>query len=294
MQKNTALALGAFDGLHKGHLKVILKTLKDKNLIPAVLTFNADPSVSIDGSSEYLIDLDEKEKILHEIGIKKIFKFDFDKIRHMSPEEFFKEIIVDTCKAKSLFCGENFRFGKNASGDIETLKELAKQYNVKVNVVSYCTNHGKIISSTLIREAISDGDMKLAKDCLGRYFAFDFVVVIGNKIGRTLGTPTINQALPKGFVLPKFGVYVSRVTVQNKQYCGVTNIGVKPSIGKYDPLSETWILDLDKNMYGMKIKVELIEFIRAEKRFENLTLLKEEIHKDAIKAKKIFEKLAML
>lgn len=286
----TALALGAFDGLHKGHLKVIEQAVSKRNLLPAVLTFKENPTVALNGTSSYIISHSEKEEIFYQKGIKKIFDLDFKEIKDMNPEDFFQKVIVENCRAKELFCGENFRFGKKAKGDIETLKKLADANNIILNVVPYFMNDDVVVSSTKIRKAIENGDMKLAKKYLGRFFGFNFKVVQGNKIGRTLGTPTINQVIPKGFVLPKYGVYASVVTVEGQKYCGVTNVGVKPSIGKYDPLSETWIPDFEKDMYGMEIRVELIEFIRKETKFESIENLKEEIYKNAEQAKGIFKK----
>lgn len=124
---------------------------------------------------------------------------------------------------------------------------------------------------------------------LGRYFGVSQTIVAGNKIGRTMGTPTINQQVPPGGVLPKFGVYASAVTVKGKTYCGVTNVGVKPTVGSKIPLYETWIINFSGDIYGEKAETLLLDFIRPEKKFENLDRLKAEIFQNGIQAQKIFK-----
>ncbi|MFI3325065.1 MAG: bifunctional riboflavin kinase/FAD synthetase [Clostridia bacterium] len=290
MKKKTALALGAFDGLHKGHIKVLNQAINNENLISGVVTFNENPTKILKNSTEYLLSEDDKEEILKEIGIKNIYKLDFAKVKDISPEDFFHDILLKKLGAKVLTCGDNFRFGKKALGDVKLLKKLCDENNITLKVVSPFEIDGEIVSSTRIRTAVKNGDMITATKLLGRHFGFSFEVVTGNKIGRTLGTPTINQNFPQGFVIPKYGVYASIVHINGTKYAGVTNIGVKPSIGKYDPLSETWIPNIDMDLYGMKIKVEILEFIREEKKFENLDKLKSEIFKNGEKAKEICSK----
>ncbi len=290
MEENkTALAIGAFDGLHKGHMSVINSTVGIKGLTPAVLTFEENPSVELNGKSAYIITQGEKEELLKEAGIEEIFILDFSKVRNMTTKDFFYDVLLKKCRSKYIYCGENFRFGKNAQGDVKLLKELCVLNDVNLKIIPYSLYKTEVISSTKIRTAVQNGDMQLVKKYLGRYFGFKFLVVKGNQIGRTLGAPTINQVIPKGFVLPKYGVYASRVTLNNEIYCGVTNIGVKPSIGKYEPGAETWIIGVDKDMYGMHIKVELLKFIRNEKKFSSLEELKSEIIKDAETAKNIYK-----
>lgn len=290
MDTQTALALGAFDGLHKGHMEVLKQATNNKNYISGVVTFTENPTKILNNKTEYLLTEDEKDEILHEIGIKKIYKLDFSEVKDIGAEDFFYDILIGKFGAKELICGDNFRFGKKAKGDVNLLKKLCKQENINLKIVPHLEIDGQIVSSTRIRNAIKNGEMNTATKLLGRAFGFSFEVVTGNKIGRTLGTPTINQNFPKGFVIPKFGVYASIVHINGTKYAGVTNIGVKPSIGKYDPLSETWIPDIDMDLYGMKIKVEILEFIREEKKFDNLKLLKSEIFSNGDKAKEICKK----
>ena len=289
MEEFTALAIGAFDGLHKGHLKLIEKAKEEKTLKTAVLSFKENPSLSLTGKASYLLTQKDKEKILKE-NAEVISFIDFDEVKNISPENFFTQYIVKKCRAKKIFCGDNFRFGKNAKGDVNLLQKLANENNIDVEILDYELYDGEIISSTRIRNAVQKGEMQDAKNMLGRYFAFCSKVVKGKQIGRTLGTPTVNQEIPENFTLPKFGVYASFVTLEGKKYFGVTNVGTKPSLGKNEPNCETWILDFDKDIYGVDIKVELIEFIRAEKKFNSLDDLKEQIIKDVSLAKFFCEK----
>ena len=289
---STALAMGAFDGLHIGHINVIKETVKlaGDNLLPSVLTFKEDPDADLKGETSYIISPEIKSQVLKEGGIKQVFMLDFKKIKEMSPKEFFQKIVLEKCKAKMLFCGDNFRFGKNASGDTALLKEYCENSGITLCVVPYSKINEKVISSTAIRQAIENGDMELVKKMLGRNYSLFLEVVYGNKIGRTLGAPTINQIIPKGYTLPKFGVYASFVSFGGKTYKGVTNIGVKPSIkGSYSPSAETYILDFEGDLYGKTIKTELVEFIRPEKKFDSLESLKVEINLNAQKARKLLE-----
>ncbi|MEG1427554.1 MAG: riboflavin biosynthesis protein RibF [Oscillospiraceae bacterium] len=287
--ENTAVALGAFDGLHPGHAAVIKEAVQKKKegLVPSILTFTENPSKILTGKTAYLLAEEDKNAILREWGVERIFALDFSVVRELSPEEFFRKILLERCRAKTVVSGENFHFGKDARGDVVLLRQLCTQNGVEFIAVPPCTFLGAAISSTRIRAALGEGNIGLANQLLGRRFGFAFTVVEGNRIGRTLGTPTINQQLPQGFVKPKFGVYASLVTVDGRTLCGVTNIGVKPTVGKYDPLSETWIPDFYQDMYGQNIRVELLAFIRSEKKFDSLQKLCEEIRENAEKAREI-------
>ena len=146
------------------------------------------------------------------------------------------------------------------------------------------------MSSTRIRTYLIEGKVQQARRLLGRPFGYDFAVQHGRQLGRTWGTPTINQPFPPGYILPKFGVYASLVEIDGKKYYGVTNIGIKPSVGSDCVLSETWIPEYTGNLYGKKIPVFLLGFIRPERKFDNLEDLKDEILQNGILAKKIAEK----
>ena len=283
-----AVALGSFDGIHLGHRAVIENVCKSE-FVPSVFTFERNPSEFLEGRAEYLMTDVDKQEVLKDLGVKNLFSVDFNSVKNMEPQLFFEEILLKRCNAGLISCGGNFRFGKKALGNVELLKELCDKYNIQLVVSDFVSTGTEVISSTAIREALKNGDAGKAGKMLGRPFGFTLPVGEGNRIGRTLGTPTINQELPKGFVKPKFGVYAAVVTVDGNRHWGVTNIGVKPTVGKYDPLAETWIGEFDGDLYGQSIKLEILEFIRAEKKFSSLEELKDEIYRNAETAQKIVE-----
>lgn len=291
-EKNpTAVALGFFDGVHLGHRKVISGAAgqSSKGLTPTVFTFSDMPSAKIKKRSPGLLTTNsEKARIMEELGIELLYSVDFDSIRDLSHEEFLEEVIYKTLNAKMIFCGENYRFGKNALGNYSFLMKRGKDYGIETVLVESVILDGQPVSSTRIRNCIENGRIKEANKMLGRYFGVSQTIVAGNKIGRTMGTPTINQQVPPGGVLPRFGVYASAVTVKGKTYCGVTNVGIKPTVGSKTPLYETWIIDFSGDIYGETADIRLLEFIRPERKFEGLDQLKAEIFKNGIQAQKIF------
>lgn len=287
-----ALALGTFDGLHKGHLQV-LETTKEflsQGLIPAMLMFDCHPLKAVKGiNPPLLITQEDKERLAKEFGVLPI-PVKFQDIRDLSPEEFVTEILIKKFNAGAVVSGENFHFGKNGEGNSKILCELCEKYDIIYKVAESTMYKGEMISSTRIREALSQGDIISANEMLGRNFSYDFLVVEGNRIGKKiLGFPTINQHFPTGFINLKHGVYASQATVDGKVYPSVTNFGCHPTIGGDHVLSETCILGFDGDLYNRKIPVELLDFIRAEKKFNGKDELKAQIDKDSKSAIKIFD-----
>ena len=209
---------------------------------------------------------------------------------HLSAREFFEKILIDTLRAKQIFCGFNYRFGKNAEGDADMLQRLCDEFGVTLTVVPPETDKGEVVCSTLIKKLIADGDIRRANDLLCGEFGVKEVIRHGRHLGHTLGAPTINQPLTKGLVVPRFGVYASRVTLEDgKVYCGVTNVGIKPTVGGKTPLWETWMPQYKGGeIYGQTADVRLLDFIREERKFENLDELKAEILKNGEKALEIY------
>ena len=173
------------------------------------------------------------------------------------------------------------------------LKKLCDENGTKLKVIEPERDDGDVVSSTLIRSLISEGSIRRANKLLCSYFGFSAVITHGKRLGRELGTPTINQKLPENLAVPKYGVYASAVTLENgKVYCGVTNIGVKPTVGGTKLLSETWMPDFHGGeIYGQTADVRLLDFIRPEKKFDNITELKNAITDNAVTAKEIFDEM---
>lgn len=285
-----AAALGSFDGLHLGHRQVIGNTLSAPGLRPAVITFQQNPSVSLQKKPVPLLTTNEQKlALLEEMGVEVVYLLSFEQIRDMEPEDFV-EALYRVCRVRALSCGFNFRFGKNGRGDAGLLKELCREKGIELSVTPPVSVAGETVSSTRIRACLEQGDVQQAGQLLGRPFGYDFEVTHGRQLGRTWGTPTINQPFPAGYVLPRFGVYASLVEVEGQKYYGVTNIGVKPTVGSDCALSETWIPEFSGDLYGKKVPVELLDFIRPERKFDSLEQLKNEILENGVLARKIAER----
>lgn len=297
-KQNTAVALGFFDGLHRGHRRVLSLAANEKcgGLVPVCLTFDESPKSIVTGEKiPSLMTREDKLSELEKLGIEHVYLADFRELMHLAPREFAEEILFKKLRAKKLFCGFNYRFGRNAEGDTELLTSLCKQFGAELTVIPPEKENGEVVSSTLIKKLISGGEIERANSLLCSRFGFTSVIEHGKRLGRELGTPTINQPLSEGLIVPKFGVYASVVTLENgDSFCGVTNVGIKPTVGGKTPLWETWMPDYHGgDIYGQTADVRLLAFIRPEKRFESLDALKNEIVKNSITAKEIYDRTAL-
>lgn len=286
----SAVALGTFDGLHKGHMAVIGSTLSflNEGLTPCVLLFDKHPQFVLSGKAPAEI-LPEtlREKELEKTGVCP-FTVSFEEVRNLTAREFVEEILVKKLNARAICCGYDYRFGHDGTGNAELLKEICSELKLKLKVSHPVNYKGNPISSTRIREAIGNGDMEAANDMLGRAFSYDFEVVGGEKLGRLLGTPTINQHFPEGFVIPKYGVYASKAYVDGFWHAAVTDIGLRPTFNADTLRSETCIMDFSGNLYGAKVEVGLLKYLRAEKKFSSADALSNQIKLDLVKAKGYF------
>ena len=293
-KSGTAIALGYFDGLHKGHRNVISLAAAEKGngLTPVCFTFSKSPKSVLNGTqSNALMTNEDKIKTLERLGIERTYQADFEKIMNMPAKDFAQKILIDTLKAEKLFCGFNYRYGKNGEGSAETLKSFCESKGITLTVVPATESKGEVVSSTLIRKLITDGNVKRANELMCSRFGFSSVIEHGKRLGRELGTPTINQPLCSELVVPKFGVYASIVTLENgDSYCGVTNIGIKPTVGGNTPLCETWMPRYKGGeIYGQSADVRLLEFIRPERKFSGIDELKNAIIDNSKTALKIYE-----
>lgn len=282
MINRSSVALGNFDGLHIGHMKVLQSALSSSGdgVVPFVLLFDCHPQKIIKGTEPpCIMTNDDRNSMLREMGFE-IMTVSFEEVHDMTPEEFVGTILCDTLHAKNVCCGYNYRFGKNGSGNIDELQRLCKKYSVEVEVSEEQTVDGEAVSSTRIRKLIEQGDVERAERLLGRPFSYSFEVIHGNKNGRLLGFPTANQVFPDGFAVPKYGVYASRTTVDEKVFCSITNIGIRPTLEDDTLLSETNIIGFDGDIYGEKIKVELLRFIRPERKFNSLEEVFSQVRED--------------
>jgi len=287
-KERLALALGNFDGLHLGHMEVLNSAIKNgSGLTPAVVTFDPHPRKILQGCAPSAILTNEsKITFLENLGVKYQIILDFKKIHNMNPEEFFKKL-TSSLSVGMICCGYNYRFGKNGSGNTDLLKSLCNTSGIALVVAPPVMVGDQLASSTAIRKFIEDGDMERAATMLGRNFSVNLEVVSGDKRGRTIGFPTINQILPPNLVKPKFGVYASRAFVDGKWHLAVTNIGIRPTYLAETPLFETYITDYSGDLYGKNIKIELLSFIRGEVKFLSIEDLKDAISSDLQRTKNL-------
>ena len=229
---------------------------------------------------------EDREKIISAYGLQS-YTVSFQRIRNFSPERFVNEILMDELHVQAVVCGYNYRFGKNACGDAQTMRELCEKYSLQCTVVGEVDCENSAVSSTAIRKALENGEITRANHMLGREWGFCAKVIHGDARGRQWGFPTINQKIPEGLVVPKFGVYASKVQVDGKEYLGVTNIGKRPTVGTDEIVSETNILDFDGDIYDKTVRLKLTDFIRPEKKFESFNELAAQVKSDIQKIREV-------
>lgn len=278
----TAVALGTFDGVHKGHLSVI-NAAASSGFKPVAVAFPEPPKGIISGDKNLLTNPIKKREILIKSGINEVFYLDFKKIRDYSPEQFLK-LLKNEFNPAVICCGFNYRFGKNGEGDTGLLKDFCKKNEIKFIEAQPVTAQGRVISSTYIRELLEQGMVAEANGFLSEPFGFNAQVIHGDKRGRTIGFPTVNMVYSDSLVEVRFGVYKSEITVDDKTYSGITNVGMRPSFRTEKIMAETYICDFSGDVYGKIINVKLLNFIRPEQKFETLQELKANIMNDIQKA----------
>ena len=286
--------IGNFDGFHLGH-QAIIKKIKDNSKIfnSKTIVFFTEPHAleyfATKNNSNYKIppricSWREKFKLLKENDIDFAFFLKFNNsLRTMPPEVFISEVL-DSINLKSFTVGDDFRFGANREGNTSQLREWGKEKNVLVENTETITYKGDRVSSTRIREALTNNDFKLAEKLLGRPYTFSGKVVHGQHLGRTINIPTANLWLPKQ-KLPINGVYAVKCNLDNNTYQGIANMGLRPTVGGTNPVLEIHLFDFDKDIYSKRLRVKFIKKIRDEKKFENLDMLKLQIQKDISIAK---------
>lgn len=283
---NTVVALGKFDGMHKGHYSIMEKLQKEKTngFTSLVFTFSENPIYK----GKKIFTNEEKFLVYEKLGIDIIIVYPIESgILTMSPKDFIEKILVERLGVKRIICGENFRFGKNRVGDSNLLKAFENKYNYTTEVLPLISYKGQLISSTTIRKNIQKGYLKAAKEMLGHGYFIVGKVVHGNEIGRTLDTPTANIIPSDDKLLPPNGVYISVCNIDGITYRGVTNIGYKPTVQQNEPVLgvETYFQDFSGNLYDKVLEIELISFIRGEEKFRGLDQLKEQLSRDKMVCK---------
>ena len=305
-----AVAIGNFDGIHKGHVKLLneCKLQANKcNLAFGVVTFDPHPRDFFNpkNPSFKLLDHEEKEWLLSKLGVEFLIIIEFnEQLKNCNAEQFLSQILKQNFNIVKMFAGSNFKFGKNREGSIENTRSFANTLGLQLISIrlkqfsSLTEKNYEVISSQKIRKLIENGELKLANDFLGRNWCITGNVEKGKQQGREIGFPTANLSL-KNFLQPPLGVYVSRlivITNKNSEICNdwlpsISNIGTRPTVSGDSINLETHIIDLkennfDSNLYGKRIKVELIKFLRPEKKFKSLSELQKQIEEDTKRAYK--------
>lgn len=283
----TVVTIGKFDGRHRGHQKLLnemlqLKEMKGYKL--AVFTFSTVPGTLVYGTAQTVITTNqERRNNMEKIGVDYLVEYPFtQEVSHMSPQQFVKTILAGKMNAKAIVVGTDCGFGYKRAGNAALLVELAEENGYELVVVTKEREDSRDISSTYIREELAKGNIEKVNELLGQPYAIHGTVVHGNHIGgAVLGFPTANIIPPPEKLLPPFGVYVSRVSVDGQTYRGITNIGRKPTVEGENPVGvETFIFHLDRDIYGKNIEVQLLNFERPEKKFDSLEDLKKQIDRD--------------
>lgn len=290
--KASAVCLGKFDGIHRGHRLLIeeIQKYKKQNLQAVVFTFALHPYTLFSKGEAKLIDTtEEKIEKLEKLGVDILVSYPFTReTAAMEPEDFIKEVLVKKLGAKVVVVGKDFHFGYQRKGNVTLLRKYAAEYGYKVVSLEKIQEDNHVISSTRVRHEIKSGNMKKVTRLLGEPYSIMGEVIHGKQLGRTIGMPTINQEVEDAKIIPPKGVYVSKVFLPEGEYRGVTNIGNKPTVsGEHKLGVETHIIGYNGDLYGKMVKVSLYEFVRNEQKFSSLEELKAQMHRDMEYAKNI-------
>ncbi|PUU95306.1 bifunctional riboflavin kinase/FAD synthetase [Halanaerobium sp.] len=287
-ESNTCLAIGAFDGLHKGHQLIINQAIKEakKNNYPAaVLSFHPHPLEIIPGKTPppSIVSRQQKISVLEEMGVDYYFEQKFTQhFAKMRAEEFINNILLDKIKVNTVVVGDDFRFAYKNEGNVEILKKMGELHGYQAKIISQLHASDDRISSTRIRNLLKKGRIKQAKKLLGRPYQICGEVVHGKKRGRKLGFPTANLSLETNYALPPEGVYAVKVYHQGQVYIGAANLGYNPTFNNQKISFEVYILDFEGNLYGERLCVDIIDFIRSEIDFKNTEELIEQMEQDIL------------
>ena len=277
-----AVTIGNFDGIHKGHQTLINETkeVSNKNNVESLIfTFNKLPKeIFSPDAVQRLYDNKIKESILSSYKVDTLLSIDFNEIKDYSADFFCEEILINMLNTRYLIIGENFKFGKDRSGDTEKLKKYDSKSAFGLIVPELQTYSGIKISSSRVRELLNQGDIIGAKECLGRDYMLSGTVVSGEKLGRKLGYPTANIKLEYDY--PLDGVYLTRTVIKEKNYVGLASIGNKPTFNGSEKILEVFILDFNEDIYSQNIEVYFLEEIRKQIKFNNEDELIKQMNED--------------
>jgi len=284
--KKTILTLGTFDGVHVGHRKIIeqlTKTANKENLDSVVLTFFPHPRMVLqDADIKLLNTLEEKTELMANLGVNHFIIHPFDKeFSRLSAEEFVEDILVNKLQISKIIIGYDHRFGRNRTANIDDLIRFGKMFDFEVIQISAQEIADVSVSSTKIRNALNEGNVSIANEYLTKPYSLTGTIQTGKGIGKTIQFPTANLKVDSDYkLIPKNGVYAVKSLMQNTWVYGMMNIGNNPTVSGETTTIEIHFFDFDKDLYAQKIKVELIQFLRDEQKFENLEALQKQLNAD--------------
>ncbi|MFD1094711.1 bifunctional riboflavin kinase/FAD synthetase [Salegentibacter chungangensis] len=277
----TAVTIGTFDGVHAGHRKIIERLVNSANandLESAILTFFPHPRMVLQKESgiKLINTIEERTQLLESTGIDHLIIHPFThQFSRLTAREFVRDILVNKLKAKKVIIGYDHRFGRNRTADIEDLREFGKEYDFEVEEISQQDVEEVAVSSTKIRNALLNGSVEKANRYLQTPFSLSGIVVEGRGLGKKFAYPTANLSIQEDYkLIPQNGVYVVKAEIDGKNYFGMMNIGTNPTVGGEEQSIETYFFGLDKDLYGRKLKIEMLVRIRDEKKFDSVDALK--------------------
>lgn len=296
--KKTILTLGTFDGVHFGHKKIlerVIQKTKNEDYESLVLTFFPHPRMVLQEHSDIklLNTINEKIDLLEQIGIENLVIHPFDEtFSRLTAEEFVTTVLVDRFHIQKIIIGHDHRFGRNRTANIDDLITFGKEYDFEVEQISVQEINDISVSSTKIRMALLEGDMDLANKYLGYEYFLTGIVVKGKQLGRTISFPTANLQIEENYkLIPQNGVYIVKSIINQKTVFGMMNIGFNPTVSGQNQSIEIHYFDFDADLYSQKIRVSMLHRIRSEQKFESVSLLKEQLEKDALTANAYTKKL---
>lgn len=285
--KPSVVTIGTFDGVHIGHQKIIQRLIdvaKKNNLDAAILTFFPHPRMVLqkEVGIKLINTIEERKEIIKSKGIDRLIVHPFTKeFSRLTAREYVEQILVNQLNAKKIIIGYDHRFGRNRNADIQDLKALGKTFGFTVEEISKQDVEEVAVSSTKIRKAIEAGDIEKANTFLGSSFSLSGKIIKGKSLGRKLGFPTANLEIKEDYkIIPKNGVYIVQTQLNNAKVYGIMNIGTNPTVGGEEQTIETYFLDIDQDLYGLQLNIQLLKRIRDEKKFDEVEHLVEAMHKD--------------
>ncbi len=292
----SVLCLGNFDGVHFGHIALVKEAVDQcekkcseyDGIVSGACFFRTPPSnYFLSAPIPQLTTFEQKLHLFADCGLEMAFVMDFEEVGGLSPEQFVKQVLAETCHCVFAVCGFDFRFGKNAVGTADTLKTLMCG---AASIIPPICRENQVVSSSAIRQRIADGEMHLVPALLGRPFCLYAEVLHGKALGRTIGIPTVNQYFPGNLAIPKYGIYITQTVIDGTVYPSVSNVGIRPTVNDGSQINcETHILDFDGDLYGRTVEVRFLKRLRDEMRFHSIDALRAQIHRDILQTREYYK-----